>query len=267
MDGEGLFRGDRIIELNGKLVTSRTKDELQKLLNSDKNGKSQIVVLRKKSNSFPQQQLIQSQEDNVRLQHRISYLEDQVKELQQLKDNINNGSYEVLNEKNESHITSINISSPPSTPPEKPQIYQRGNFVTTIVGGKPIDHLPPTPIVNGNTNQNHSNNKNHNHSPKNHHNNNNNHITKTIIKETKKIKDYYMSEDDNHFGKKIFPSSTPVSVNNDFISKLSRRDLQRHLNGSRELNNSDMIHNNNYKNSTHHARSVEHLNYNNVNNR
>jgi hypothetical protein len=46
------------------------------------------------------------------------------------------------------HVTSISISSSPSDhdhEEERPVIYQRGSFVTTIVGGKPQE--PPPKII------------------------------------------------------------------------------------------------------------------------
>lgn len=141
IDGEGLFKGDRIIEVNGKIIETNLKDECMKIIG--KNGtKCEFVVVRKRQISLQQQKLIQSQEDNQRLQHRISYLEDQVKELlnsTKEKKTMNNS---IPEKKTNGHITSINISSERQ---EKPQIYQRGNFVTTIIDGNPI--TPPPSVV------------------------------------------------------------------------------------------------------------------------
>lgn len=140
LDGEGLFRGDRIIEVNGLICTCKTREELQKLIGIA--GRCQLVVVRKRSSPVQQQQLAQSQEDNQRLQHRISYLEDQVKEL--LDTTKEPTTAPVVTEgKNGTHVTSISISSPHPSPTgsaERPQIFQRGNFVTTIIGGKPISN-------------------------------------------------------------------------------------------------------------------------------
>lgn len=136
LEGEGLYRGDRIIEVNGKIVSAKCREETQRLIGFS--GKCQLVVLRQKSAPIVQhQQLIQSQEDNLRLQHRISYLEEQVKELQEVK--------ETVPQQKNSHVTNISISSPPVTPPDKTEIFQRGNFITTIVGGKPLRSPPPPP--------------------------------------------------------------------------------------------------------------------------
>lgn len=146
LDGESLFRGDRIIECNGKVIGTETKEEFLKVANV--NGRCDLVVIRKRAPQQNQQLLLQSQEDNQRLQHRISYLEDQVKELQySTKERIpapmQNGKHtSSASHKNAKgdHVTSISISSSPITPKEndKPQIYQRGNFVATIIGGKAI---------------------------------------------------------------------------------------------------------------------------------
>lgn len=142
LDGEPLYRGDRIIEYNGKFVESRSKEEIRKLVNS--NGKCNLVVIRKKSSQQNHQMILQS--DNQRLQHRISYLEDQVKELQQStkdlitvptqKQNVNHISNQSVSKGD--HVTSISILPSNQNDTEKPQIFQRGNFVATIVDGKAI---------------------------------------------------------------------------------------------------------------------------------
>lgn len=149
MDGEELQRGDRIIEINGKILSGREKDELQKSCANC--TRCDMVVIRKKvisanvlsANIANYQQLQKSQADNLRLQHRISYLEEQVKELldtQKAKTSASSTTTTtaiIPNGKQSSgtHITSISISSSPSDE-DRPVIYQRGSFVTTIVGGK-----------------------------------------------------------------------------------------------------------------------------------
>lgn len=140
LDGESVCRNDRIIEYNGKFVESGCKEEIQKLLNS--NGKCSLVVIRKKTSQQNYQTILQS--DNQRLQHRISYLEDQVKELQQStkdliiiptqKQNLKLAS----NQNKGDHVTSISILPSNQYDSEKPQIFQRGNFVATIIDGKAI---------------------------------------------------------------------------------------------------------------------------------
>jgi sulfur dioxygenase len=153
MEGEELLRGDRILEINGKIISGRSKDELQRVCANT--VKCDLVVIRKKAvstiNVIPpqnyfhqnQQQLQQTQADNMRLQHRISYLEEQVKELldtQKEKSSpvMSNGSL-----RSGTHITSISISSSPSDHDEdRPVVYQRGSYITTIVDGKP-QKTPP----------------------------------------------------------------------------------------------------------------------------
>lgn len=150
LDGETLFRGDRILECNGILIGAETKEDFHKMVNE--NEECELVVVRKRATQPNHQLLLQSQENNQRLQHRISYLEDQVKEMQHSKKDkittpIQNGIHNTIaNHKNVKgdHVTSINISSSPiKKQNEKPQIYQRGNFVATIVGGKAIQAYQP----------------------------------------------------------------------------------------------------------------------------
>lgn len=157
LDGENLYRGDRIIECNGKMVVAQSKEEFQKITNG--NSKCELVVIRKRSAQQNHQLLIQSQEDNQRLQHRISYLEDQVKELQHSTKEMKTAPIQkqkqnpppppppTNNHRNGKgdHVTSISISSPIISPKdnEKPQIFQRGNFVATIIGGKAIQTAYP----------------------------------------------------------------------------------------------------------------------------
>jgi sulfur dioxygenase len=159
MDGEDLLRGDRILEINGKVINGRQKEELQKMCANT--NKCDLVVIRKKSvstvNVNPQStptphynhQLQQTQADNMRLQHRISYLEEQVKELlsvqkEKSSPTMSNGSSS--GSRSGTHVTSISISSSPSGEDEdRPMVYQRGAYITTIVGGKPQDS--PTKII------------------------------------------------------------------------------------------------------------------------
>lgn len=142
-EGTPLYRGDRILEFNGNLIDSKSIEGIQKLLNT--NGKCELVVIRTRFSQQKSQMLLQSQEDNLRLQHRISYLEDQVKELQKSTKIIvaapeKNIVPKPPSNKRGDHVTSINISSS-STPKHhenEPQIFQRGDFVATIIGGKAI---------------------------------------------------------------------------------------------------------------------------------
>lgn len=148
LDGEPLCRGDRIIEYNGRFEP-KCKN-IQKLVNSD--GKCNLVVIRRKTSQQNHQMILQS--DNQRLQHRISYLEDQVKELQQStkdfiipsqKPSIKHVPNQSVSKAKGDHVTSISILPSNQHDNEKPQIFQRrceeyvrGNFVATIVDGKAI---------------------------------------------------------------------------------------------------------------------------------
>lgn len=153
MEGEDLQRGDRILEINGKIISGRSKDELQRVCANT--VKCDLVVIRKKSvstvnvvtspNYFHQnqQQLQQSQADNMRLQHRISYLEEQVKELLEAQKEKSSPAMSNGSHRSGTHITSISISSSPSDHDEdRPVVYQRGSYITTIVDGKP-QKTPP----------------------------------------------------------------------------------------------------------------------------
>ncbi|XP_052872796.1 uncharacterized protein LOC128278168 isoform X1 [Anopheles cruzii] len=129
LDGESLQRGDRIIEINGKAVGGRNREELARIIGTHTKSEMVVARVRKSSALLSQQQLQQSQADNVRLQHRISYLEEQVKELLATKENGAIRPGFAINGGGGAHITSISITSPPSTPPESktpqppPHIY------------------------------------------------------------------------------------------------------------------------------------------------
>jgi sulfur dioxygenase len=146
MDGEELQRGDLIIEINGKIISGHDKEELQRSCSN--NAKCEMVVLRRMGDA--KKHANQMQTENVRLRHRISYLEEQVKEL-------------ASNHKNETHITSISIQSQPSDD-NRPLIYQRGSYVATI---PQIQKSSSTTSVNlhqhHHSNHHHNNNNNHHH--------------------------------------------------------------------------------------------------------
>jgi len=255
LEGDGLYKGDRILEINGRLVSSKTKEELQKHVGNS--GKCQMVVLRKKSVPIPQKQLDQEKENNMRLQHRISYLEEQVRELQTVKEQPKHHQQQhhqqhqkqqlsaATTQSNNAHVTSISISSPPSpsTPPDKPLIFQRGNYITTLVGGKPIelvgDELQPT------------------------------HVTKTLIKENTHI-----DLRDRHSHLYSMPSkslsASKISINSDSAymqqhkrekeRQRDRHERQRDRDRSRDANqHQQQLHREHLMSA--HARSVEHLNH------
>lgn len=198
LEGEGICRGDRIIEIDGKVVNGGTREDLQKMIGNS--GKNEVVVIRKRTVAVSQQQLQQSQSHNLRLQHRISYLEDQVKELQSAnKEKVS--PLPIVNGKGGSHVTSISISSPPTTPPDnRPQIYQRGSYITTIVDGKAVNPPPPMSVSK---------------SPS--------HVTTTIIPEPNRNGHDMNSEVlKNNLKNRGYISASKISINSDSV--LSQRD-------------------------------------------
>ncbi|EDW47412.1 uncharacterized protein LOC6608666 [Drosophila sechellia] len=251
LEGDGLYKGDRILEINGRLVTGKSKEELQKQVGNS--GKCQMVVLRKKSVPIPQKQLDQEKENNMRLQHRISYLEEQVRELQTVKEHHPSHQQQQQQQQqnpqqtssNQSqHVTSISISSPPSTPPEKPLIFQRGNYITTLVGGKPIelmgDDMASIQTPPG-------------------------HVTKTLIKENTHIdlRDR-MSHMYSMPSKSL--SASKISINSDSAyMQHHRREKERHRDRQHRERPRDPLQLQQQLHREHlmstHARSVEHLNH------
>ncbi|XP_055602374.1 uncharacterized protein LOC129751108 [Uranotaenia lowii] len=214
IEGEGLHRGDRLVEINGKFVQGRSREELQKLMSLT--GKCEIVVVRKKTLPFSQQQLKQTQADNVRLQHRILYLEEQVKELQiSRENNVDSGSPQtsVINGNGGAHVTSISITSPPSTPPESKAILQDRK---TLVSSAFVD-------------ENHINKKIEIQNPK-----KSGHVTTTtIIKECDKINGDLTSGNVFRHNLKNSLSSSKISVGSD-MSKSTVQYYQKRERDKRE---------------------------------
>ncbi|XP_073983976.1 PDZ domain-containing protein sprite [Rhodnius prolixus] len=139
-DGSGLSKGDRLLEVNGKLVIGKTKEDMCRLL-SVSPSPAQLVVLRKHSQrpeqimSHLQAELSVVKEkageaertrdsfrsDNLRLTHRISYLEEQVAEL--------------LERARE------------AKPRPVPQVFQKGNQVALVANLPGLaDRKPPPPV-------------------------------------------------------------------------------------------------------------------------
>lgn len=242
LEGDGLYRGDRILEINGKIVACKTKAELQKMVGNT--GKCQMVVIRRKSTAIPQKQLDQEKENNLRLQHRISYLEEQVRELQTAKEHqqilgLTSTNNTTASSGSNGHVTSISITSPPTTPPEKPLVFQRGNFITTLVGGKPIELL-------GNEKSSSACKA-------------NSHITKTLIKENTNI-DF---RNQSYMPSKSM-SASKISVNSDSAyMQQFRREKEKHRDRERERYERSLSKNLalQQRPANGHARSVEHLNH------
>ncbi|KAL3269207.1 hypothetical protein HHI36_008289 [Cryptolaemus montrouzieri] len=177
LEDTGLYKDDRIIEVNGKIVLTKTRDDLARLLAAAPDP-AQMVVLRKLVNNTSsvktstdyknevtslrteldavRERAEEAQRtkdglrsDNIRLTHRISYLEEQVSELLTRKTSedirIVTQSPIVSTVKSNQNITNINITSHQSGP-ESPsgsssskdiQVFQKGPQVTALVANIP----------------------------------------------------------------------------------------------------------------------------------
>lgn len=180
-----IFIHSRVVEINGKLVLNKTKEDMLRLL-AVAPDPAQIVVLR--VTPKPQTYLLQTQQyspnptsnevanlraelgivreraeeaqktkdglkgDNLRLTHRISYLEEQVAELLQRNRTENSPEIQqngkstpvITSVKSSQNVTNISISSPPSSPSNRNssssadlQIFQKGPQVTALVANLP----------------------------------------------------------------------------------------------------------------------------------
>lgn len=224
-------------------------------------GKCQMVVLRKKSAAIPQKQLDQEKENNMRLQHRISYLEEQVKELQNVKEQ-QQPAAAANNSGSSGHVTSISISSPPSTPPEKPLIFQRGNYITTLVGGKPIELLGDT-TNNLNPNCIGKSSSKSTMLPKN---NSAAHITKTLIRESAQNECHEQHTPLHSYMSSKSLSGSKISINSDsaYMMPTYKREKERHRERERERERYEKLASKTsvlQQRAQMQARSVEHLNY------
>ncbi|XP_017875907.1 uncharacterized protein LOC108622501 isoform X2 [Ceratina calcarata] len=114
VEDSGLCRGDRILEVNGKLVVGAGRSDLARLLAVAPDA-AQIVVLRK-GDSLATVRTLRS--DNLRLTHRIGYLEEQVRDL------LAPSRAEVPVE-------------PSPTRQEQVQVFQKGPQVTALVANLP----------------------------------------------------------------------------------------------------------------------------------
>ncbi|KAF5282352.1 hypothetical protein FQR65_LT14341 [Abscondita terminalis] len=180
LEDTGLIKGDRLVEVNGKIVLNKTREDLLRLLAAAPDP-AQIVILRKatvaqKNNAYTstssdevaalrselgvvRERAEETQKakdglvsDNIRLTHRISYLEEQVAELLARKNSdIPENSIAAKNSvltstvKTSHNVTNINISSQPHHRPSSTngsvttdlQIFQKGPQVTALVANLP----------------------------------------------------------------------------------------------------------------------------------
>ncbi|EFN86694.1 hypothetical protein EAI_12248 [Harpegnathos saltator] len=114
VEDSGLCKGDRILEVNGKLVVGAGRSDLARLLAVAPDA-AQIVVLRK-GESLAALRTLRS--DNLRLTHRIGYLEEQVRDLLAPS------------------RTEVPADPPPSRQ-EHVQVFQKGPQVTALVANLP----------------------------------------------------------------------------------------------------------------------------------
>ncbi|XP_048522479.1 uncharacterized protein LOC109535241 isoform X2 [Dendroctonus ponderosae] len=172
LEETGLTKGDRLIEVNGKMVLTKSREDLARLLAAAPDP-AQLVILRKESetgsnvSSAPKPsaqevaalrselELIKDQaeetqrikeglrSDNIRLTHRISYLEEQVSELQSkksaLEPRLPSTPTPVISKSNQ-NVTNINItsqSSPVSSHSGDIQVFQKGPQVTALISSVP----------------------------------------------------------------------------------------------------------------------------------
>ncbi|XP_011868813.1 PREDICTED: uncharacterized protein LOC105562516 [Vollenhovia emeryi] len=115
VEESGLCKGDRILEVNGKLVVGAGRSDLARLLAVAPDA-AQIVVLRK-GESLAALRTLRS--DNLRLTHRIGYLEEQVRDLLAPS------------------RTEVTTEDPPPSRQEHVQVFQKGPQVTALVANLP----------------------------------------------------------------------------------------------------------------------------------
>ncbi|KAJ8917728.1 hypothetical protein NQ315_005177 [Exocentrus adspersus] len=165
LEETGLCKGDRLIEVNGKIVLTKTRDDLTRLLAAAPDP-AQIVILRKLSqneaiipfnSSSKEVAALRSEleaikdraeeaqrtkeglrSDNIRLTHRISYLEEQVAELliRKSPDDIRivtSPTPVVTSLKSHQNVTNISITAQSPTNSTDLQIFQKGPQVTALM--------------------------------------------------------------------------------------------------------------------------------------
>ncbi|XP_043272584.1 uncharacterized protein sprt isoform X2 [Venturia canescens] len=115
VEDSGLCKGDRILEVNGKIVVGAGRNDLTRLLAVAPDA-AQIVVLRR-SESLAALRTLRS--DNLRLTHRIGYLEEQVRDL-------------LAPARPEITV----VETPPSHQ-DHVQVFQKGPQVTALVANLP----------------------------------------------------------------------------------------------------------------------------------
>nr|XP_022920872.1 uncharacterized protein LOC111429241 [Onthophagus taurus] len=175
LDNTGLRKGDRLIEVNGKVILTKTREDLFRLLSADPNS-AKIVVLRQDCYGSPSE-LIEKEtgaavkeisslrselevvreraeeaqrakdglrSDNIRLTHRISYLEEHVSELlskitpqeSDIRIITGNSNSSIKSQPVKSHhnITNINITAQSTSVAQANDlVFQKGPQVTALI--------------------------------------------------------------------------------------------------------------------------------------
>ncbi|XP_054257770.1 uncharacterized protein LOC128982790 isoform X2 [Macrosteles quadrilineatus] len=164
VEDSGLIKGDRLLEANGKVVLCKSKDELFKLLAVSPNP-AQLVVMRRQPPHLEQlmsslrAELLSVREkageaertrdsfrsDNLRLTHRISYLEEQVADLLER-------AREEIRPQSSNASTASSVKSP--SPRPEVQVFQKGPQVALVanlpgleVGNKSATETKQLPTV------------------------------------------------------------------------------------------------------------------------
>ncbi|XP_068897857.1 uncharacterized protein sprt isoform X3 [Tenebrio molitor] len=167
LEETGLCKGDRLVEVNGKIVLTKNRDDLSRLLAAAPDP-AQLVILRKLSENGSnissgvtnkevaslrceleavRERAEEAQKtkdglisDNIRLTHRISYLEEQVSELLSRKPDqdvrVLSKTPVISTVKTNQNVTNINITTQPATAKEL-QVFQKGPQVTALVANLP----------------------------------------------------------------------------------------------------------------------------------
>ncbi|XP_017780055.1 PREDICTED: uncharacterized protein LOC108565225 [Nicrophorus vespilloides] len=169
LEDTGLCKGDRLVEVNGKIVLTKGREDLARLLHAAPDP-ALLVVLRKGNNGgcavtsstsrevaalrceleVVKERAEESQRakdglrsDNIRLTHRISYLEEQVSELLNRKSPdsdirvVTQSPVITSTVKTSQNVTNINICSQPTQVVNKEQVFQKGPQMTTLVSNVP----------------------------------------------------------------------------------------------------------------------------------
>ncbi|XP_044755348.1 uncharacterized protein LOC123314253 isoform X2 [Coccinella septempunctata] len=294
LEETGLCKDDRIIEVNGKIVLTKTRDDLARLLAAAPDP-AQMVVLRKMENNTSsaktsidykkevtalrteldavKERAEEAQKakdglrsDNLRLTHRISYLEEQVSELLSRKSSdsdirIVTQSPIISTVKSNQNITNINIShqSGPSSPSGSSsskdiQVFQKGPQVTALVSNIPgletnRDNHTSLPVRSKSslsnvsnshhsssghqTSENHSCHKSHRHKHKSRNGMSSSGSTQTLDQANDKITYRKHSHHHHHYREKDYSSETNSAIEQ--ISRYNKKNLENgHKQSERE---------------------------------